>query len=747
MKYKLSFVLALQVFYQILFSQPCIEGVINHYTPIKDFDCDGNIAIVQSAAAFHPGDLVLLIQMQGADCILENNTTFGDITTIGSAGNYEINRIKSIENEGITFKYQRTRDYNINGKVQLVYIPEFEKVTICDLTCPEWNGETGGILIISVSDSLIMEGEINVSAKGFRGGAILNGSTAANHQTDFYYTPDPIVSALKGEGICQIPYSFSSGRGKVGNAGGGGNGHNAGGGGGGSFGNGGRGGMEFSHTVSDPNTFGVGGGNTTEHITKLFLGGGGGAGHSNDYTGTPGGKGGGIALILADKIIHNGNKIVSNGENIYGGNNNNDGQGGGGAGGTIAIWSNHIDSPPLLLEAKGGRGGNSIFQPAPSQKIGPGGGGGGGGAILYHNTTGIDGDYSGGAHGVTNGNDGFGAAQGMIGTQFSNLDIPLDTLFFELVLSDSVAFCEGSSIIFNGNSYTQPSIITDTLEASGGMCDTIRYTYLIWKNFELKSDIYYICPGESIEIRGNKYDSPIVLMDTINGFIGCDTVHRVEIKWIVIPQITQDTFICAGAKIQIDDTYYHPGDVIIDTLTFTERCDTIKIINVLEYPFLGQDFLPHAVVFCPEEILQLESPFPETTWNNSISGKQFIINSSDDVTVKFIDTYGCLHFDTVTVKSCCNENTIFVPNAFSPDSEPPNHQFRPYSKEPCTNYKLSLYDRWGALLFSTNDPDQGWDGTFRNKKCEAGVYIWILEVAQVGQNKSERLKGDVTLIR
>jgi gliding motility-associated-like protein len=64
---------------------------------------------------------------------------------------------------------------------------------------------------------------------------------------------------------------------------------------------------------------------------------------------------------------------------------------------------------------------------------------------------------------------------------------------------------------------------------------------------------------------------------------------------------------------------------------------------------------------------------------------------------------------------------------------------------------LAIYDRWGnALYYRTdlpvNDPSAGWDGTFRDKMMDPGVYVYVVEVELV--DGSVRLyKGDVTLVK
>ena len=59
---------------------------------------------------------------------------------------------------------------------------------------------------------------------------------------------------------------------------------------------------------------------------------------------------------------------------------------------------------------------------------------------------------------------------------------------------------------------------------------------------------------------------------------------------------------------------------------------------------------------------------------------------------------------------------------------------------------FAIYDRWGEKMFETDDQHQGWDGTYRGKPCEQGVYVYYVEVICRGNIKN-LLKGNVMLVR
>lgn len=412
---------------------PAQDQVINYYTEVLSLDACKNNLTVSNANDFNVGDTVLLIQMKGAVIDSTNTASFGDITDYGNAGNYEFNYVKSKTANVLELLNVVIREYDYaEGKVQLVRVPYFQDYTVTSkLTAMAWDGSKGGVLAFNVQNTLTLNQNIDVSEKGFKGGAaIRNVNYNCNIDSFYVQNNDGINGGRKGEGI----YSTArlSGRGKLANGGGGGNSTNSGGGGGGNGGNGGAGGKQYVGTVCNndfPNG-GVGGLklNYSNAANKIFLGGGGGSGQEDDSQVSPGGDGGGIAIISAGTIIPNTFAILAEGqtpEHISG--TNDDGRSAGGAGGTVLLNYNSITGS-LPVSVKGGHGDNCIAQPLMGLH-GPGGGGSGG--IVWVNKPSIENNLlvylDGGINGINLniGNNPWGAEPGQRGDSLKNLVLPV----------------------------------------------------------------------------------------------------------------------------------------------------------------------------------------------------------------------------------------------------------------------------------------------------------------------------------
>jgi len=92
---------------------------------------------------------------------------------------------------------------------------------------------------------------------------------------------------------------------------------------------------------------------------------------------------------------------------------------------------------------------------------------------------------------------------------------------------------------------------------------------------------------------------------------------------------------------------------------------------------------------------------------------------------------------------------IYVPNAFSPNGDGTNDVFKA-AGEGINTFKLYIFDRWGNILFYSDDINKGWDGTFQGKGSQQilqeDVYVWKIDLTDF-TNKNQSLHGTVTLIK
>ncbi|GEM_PF-1804306 len=115
------------------------------------------------------------------------------------------------------------------------------------------------------------------------------------------------------------------------------------------------------------------------------------------------------------------------------------------------------------------------------------------------------------------------------------------------------------------------------------------------------------------------------------------------------------------------------------------------------------------------------------------------------LTLTATDANGCTATATAAISVYPRPNLTVLPNAFSPNGDGVNDVFRPVAYH-IERFEISLYNRWGELVFAATNPDVGWNGEYRNQPAPMGVYVYYATITyQNGQ--TEQLKGNVTLVR
>ena len=746
-----------------------ISGIINNYTAVDSVKICQKQLQVQSNVGFNVGDRILLIQMQGATINTANTSSFGTINSLNEAGNYEFNAIAAIAGNFIYLKYAITRNYNVAQKVQLGSVPVYPNASVSsDVTGQPWNGNTGGIIAMEVTGLLNLSANINVSELGFRGGItnsnVIPYSAANCGFTDYFTALSTANGAQKGEGIAAYQLNAEYARGAQANGGGGGNQINAGGAGGGNFAIGGNGGNQMS---ACPGT--VQGGQGGKSITysnvlnKVFLGGGGGAGHQdNSIQATDGKAGGGIVFIKADNLSGNGFSIKANGGNqllIAG----FDGAGGGGGAGAVLLEVNNFTTN-IQVEVKGGIGGTVSNNNANCH--GPGGGGGGG--LIWYKGVGtlpalITPLFNGGTPGVflspkaPCNNSTAGALTGASGSSLNALKLVYDTLFNLISAGKDTSVCPGNPI---------------TLNASAGGSNYIWTPTVAFVNPNMQSPTVILVTATTTYA--------VSAVDML-GCINRDTI-KVSLANQAIAIVSGNATVCNGTPVTIsanggDNYVWYPATglnatntssvianplttttyyVYITTLPNTCPADTGTIVvTVANTPTVdaGPDiYLPQGSMSVINAVATNTASFTSYAWTpaNYLSDTTMltpVTAATQEVRYHILvsNGLGCEANDSVTVH--ITDVDIVMLNAFSPDNDGVNDVYRIANYNFSSPFKMDIYNRWGEIVFSSTDPKEGWDGNYKGSPLPIDAYTYRVtyQLATGLENKSKT--GSITLLR
>ena len=111
---------------------------------------------------------------------------------------------------------------------------------------------------------------------------------------------------------------------------------------------------------------------------------------------------------------------------------------------------------------------------------------------------------------------------------------------------------------------------------------------------------------------------------------------------------------------------------------------------------------------------------------------------------------GCI--DTASISIHVFEDLIvYIPNSFTPNGDEANQLFYPVLAQGVEKdfIDFKIYNRWGQLVFESNNPEIGWDGSYGNegRDCEIGTYTWVITVQSMQDQDAKQITGHVNLIR
>lgn len=224
-----------------------------------------------------------------------------------------------------------------------------------------------------------------------------------------------------------------------------------------------------------------------------------------------------------------------------------------------------------------------------------------------------------------------------------------------------------------------------------------------------------------------------------------------------------DTILCEGELIVISagqnviwsngDTSHQlqissPGEYWAVTLSECAS-DTINVTYELLNLSLSND-----TTICDGEILILWATAADGVrylWlTDSSTSSTLIVNQSGSYTVR-VSKDGCVNDETVNVifEDCSSQpQCVFVyADAFTPNGDGTNDVFGlQYSNCDIANYSLTIFNRWGEIIYEGRNISSGWDGKFKREPQPIGTYVYLASIT-FADGSSRQIQGNITLIR
>ena len=318
----------------------------------------------------------------------------------------------------------------------------------------------------------------------------------------------------------------------------------------------------------------------------------------------------------------------------------------------------------------------------------------------------------------------------------SNIHVSADisgcTFDWYSVPNGSIPYVENSDVLSTTLTQDRPYYVKATSPFGCVSWDSV-FLYLVKPTLNASRD--KICAGDTVTLWAGKaatYEWTTSVYDSsFNGQQGNDTIRVSPTETTTYSVIGHGSNGCGATALS-------------------------QKITVYQYPILNWQLTPDYIDSENPSVQfsDLSEYGTSTLWNfgngNTSSIRSVVFTFSDlsqDSILIYLTSYNEL--------GCYNDTSFYVPvgifavwfpNAFTPKLET-NNIFKPFTANELKNYELYIYDRSGSLVFKTNDPEEGWDGTYKGKDCKAGAYVYIATYLRNGGERVMSQKGTVTLIK
>ena len=198
--------------------------------------------------------------------------------------------------------------------------------------------------------------------------------------------------------------------------------------------------------------------------------------------------------------------------------------------------------------------------------------------------------------------------------------------------------------------------------------------------------------------------------------------------------------ICNGQNFE----GYTSAGIYTDTLVATNGSDSVRTLQLTvqtnPVPYLGTD----KNICQGSSVVLNPGKFSNYLWQDGSTQNTFLVKQPGVYSVRVTNICGTAQDEVLVKEGVCDQ---FFPSSFTPNNDGRNDLFNFLGAHNIIEYHLSIFNRWGQVIFETNDFTKGWTGQLKGKLQEPGVYVWICNFRKSNNSPKQITKGTVVLIR
>lgn len=240
----------------------------------------------------------------------------------------------------------------------------------------------------------------------------------------------------------------------------------------------------------------------------------------------------------------------------------------------------------------------------------------------------------------------------------------------------------------------------------------------------------------------------------------------------VEPNLGEDGFICEGEAVVLNPnvqsegysytwstgantrmiTVTNEGSYWVELNAINGTCEGIRDTILLDRALQPVVELGDQIRACEGQVVELlnqQTGFPNTEyyWQDTINSKAISVTNSGTYRVKAVNQCGTITDEISVIFDNCYQ--VFVPDAFTPNGDGVNDEFMAKTGQDLIEYSMVIYNRWGEVVFKTNDIRVGWDGTMNGNPLPQDSYVWrISYISALDETQTRKEKqGKVIMIK
>jgi gliding motility-associated-like protein len=191
-----------------------------------------------------------------------------------------------------------------------------------------------------------------------------------------------------------------------------------------------------------------------------------------------------------------------------------------------------------------------------------------------------------------------------------------------------------------------------------------------------------------------------------------------------------------------------PGKYLVELKDNAGCITNVPEINVTNIGAPTKIFLGKDTTICTGEKVFLSTiASGNYLWQDNSTAATYVASQTGKYWVRVTNGNGCVSSDTISINVVTNCVDIYFPTVFSPNNDGLNDNFGPIGNlNAVSNYKLSVYNRWGNLVFSSTDPRKRWNGEWNGELTADAAYTWFASYIFEGSAPKFK-KGSLVIVR